>query len=212
MVGEPTADDLGVTTSAAPYENAALRSILTIGESSTMTLEDYWKQLDAVGWLDGRSDGQRRELRRRLEEAYARADEDASPIDLVHALADLEFDPECVEGEGDYASIVERYARASRGKFAPTSVADHVDHDRSVAEVAFEFAGRRFECKVACDTEWFDERVHDLINEALATAKVPERFIALPAIGQFAHIAFTRESAYQAALERSLIVEHDEAS
>lgn len=92
--------------------------------------------------------------------------------------------------------LVRDFARASRGKFAPTAVSEqwHQAHeDDFEAEYTLRFieSGRLYEGRLRNFGDWYDvERTVEMINQALVDAGHLEQFVLLESDGQVASYVF----------------------
>jgi hypothetical protein len=169
-----------------------------------ITADEYWQRLEAIGWLDHAqlAFASHEELRHQIEAVFAR-----DPWYVWTLLGTIHFDAECIYETGpaglSYHAQLAQLVEDSRGVFQPTMISDaQVDN---TIEVSFEHHGQTYSYTARLDSDYFDEAVIDLINEALADAGVAERFMILPTIDQCIQIAVVPEAIYQAAVQNNLI-------
>src|SRR5262245_18070144 len=122
-----------------------------------MTEGEFWRTLEEIGWLAALPDAERNRLRGALADAFSR-----DPQYAFYALAVTSFEPECIECSGpaeecSYYSVVSQLARASFGRFAPLELSDELDEEAGVARISFRHAGKKFECEVPWEDDWFQE-------------------------------------------------------
>jgi hypothetical protein len=111
------------------------------------------------------------------------------------------YDTETLYGIGDtpgtdldsYTKIIRYYAKHSWGQFDPQEIKESWDEDAQTVTVSFAAGGEPFETTVPMQSDWFQEGVHTLINEALEKTGVPQRFLLIPVLDQVVHHAFITE-------------------
>jgi len=169
-----------------------------------VTVDEYWTKVEQCGWLENLSEEERDELRRSVE---ARAGHGEDQMFL--GLATGGFDVECIEDDGSYPMVLESYRKASRGVFNPSNVTSRLDETARRGHVAFELGGKRFHTTVPFESDYFEGRVHDLINRSLAHTGAKERFFDLPSAGQIAFLVCVEPSLHRRARERGVIPSDD---
>ena len=172
-----------------------------------MTGEEYWAGLERVGWLAYIPASEQAELRERI----ARSCCAENPKYTFLTLHRLDFDGECIMGEGgpdeplSYYHKLQDFARVSNGKFRPVRIVDRVDWERRTTSVSFAHNGFEYRFFAPTATDWFLEGVLDLVNQALKRCGAKERFMPLPAVDQCYAIAFVPPAVYRKAVRAGLI-------
>jgi hypothetical protein len=107
--------------------------------------------------------------------SFDREDYEAAPYDLVLFVLGSEierepwgrafcsrvwnFDPECIEGPGDYAKIVRRLAKLAGGVDYVRDVKDEIDVEQKRAWVEYVVNGRVRKLTARVDDDWCDDKV-----------------------------------------------------
>jgi uncharacterized protein (TIGR02996 family) len=172
----------------------------------TCAAADSWARLHQVGWLDWVPEENRMDLWERF--ARVRAED---PDFAFLALGALGFDGECIMGESgpdeplSYYAKLQQFAAASKGRFQPVKIMDRVDWQLRYTTVSFAHNGLEYRWDEHTASDWFSDKVLDLVNRALKESGVKERFIALPAVDQCWSLVFVPPSVYARAVKAGLI-------
>jgi hypothetical protein len=181
-----------------------------LGEVPRLTKDEFWAKLEEIGWLDAVTEAERKRLRTALAKAFKR-----DPRLAFSALAVISFDAVCIEGEGPrgntYYTVLRKLARASRGKFAPTDIADELVDEEDVAQISFRHGGKVFSCEVPYEDDWFQRPVLDLVNKAMKAGKAREQFIPLPLREQTIALVLAPPALYKKAVRAGLIPQQRQA-
>ena len=86
------------------------------------------------------------------------------------------FDTECVEDNGSYISIMEKFRSLAQGAFDICNINDFVDFNSNKAWVSFDFQGKNHMKDLRLDDDWFDTKLIYLINELLRNSGCKKRF------------------------------------
>jgi hypothetical protein len=164
---------------------------------------EYWRRLERSGWLEAAHlPASPAELRAAIEAEFAR-----DPRLAWSALATIVFDAECIYTTGpvglSYHAQLQQIADDSRAVFCPDQIADVQEGERIV--VSFEHGGRSYRFAARLDSDYFDETLITLINQALAESDIHERLMQLPAFDQCIYLAVVSEAIYRKAEELALI-------
>jgi hypothetical protein len=169
------------------------------------TAKQYWKALAKSGWLELVPKDNHEPMRAHIEELF----ESNAPF-VYTALCTGGYDAEMIENNGDYSRLVAMYREASSGVFDPTDVTDSVDYDTRQATIAFTFRGTHFARQIPFESDYVDPAFDDLVNEALASANVRQRFIQMPTDDQCAALTFMDPEVYERACDLGLIPDQHE--
>src|SRR4051794_98986 len=96
------------------------------------------------------------------------------------------LDLECVYDEGVYARLIREFAENSFGTFRPTDV-DETREDEggaTVVHVSFRNRRKKYEFIRPLESDWLEDDFFHLLDRAMAAARTPLRFIAIPGSGQ----------------------------
>ncbi len=165
-----------------------------------MTVEEYWKKLWKIGWLDYLPKSIVDEVHEHLKKNLA----DGTKYGIF-ALSTAGFDTECIDDDHSYSTILAELAEASLGEFVPKNIKEKYDSALEIAEISFEHKGKVFAAEVPFTSDWFEMEVLDLVNDALAAGKSACRFIPLPALDQILNLVFIPPSIYEKAAEEKLV-------
>lgn len=171
-----------------------------------MANEELIACLERCGWLD--------ELPQREAAALVRRLRTAPRAEPYLALAAVAIDTDQLDGTArsdgtgrprTYAELVAHYAGRSWGLFEPTHVDERRADERGRVTVSFVCAGERFAATVRALERGFDQRVHDLVNDALVRTGIPQRFIPLPVLDPVLYAAFISPGTYERAVAAGAI-------
>jgi hypothetical protein len=162
----------------------------SLGNVKSMANEELVEKLEETGWLAEMPETYREKLLKQLRE-------DSYEAGYLY-LATVDFDTECIESFGpdnlddinSYYKIIRLFAEGSWGLFTPTNIRDECDESAQIVHVGFDFDGERFEVTVPYQGDWASEEVYILVNKALESRGIPQRFIALPVLDQCIYAAF----------------------
>lgn len=162
-----------------------------------MTAEQYWQSMIACGWQAADS-----ALQTRVNEAFER-----DPASAWLALAVLAFDAESIYetsplGES-YRAHLQEMARASQGAFRPEDITERVQEETH--EVTFVHGGRRYGVRTPAASDYFSQRVLDVVNDAMVHRGDARRFRPLPAPDQLIYLTFVSEETVRRSVEEGLI-------
>ncbi|MDD3051876.1 MAG: hypothetical protein PHR06_12140 [Candidatus Cloacimonetes bacterium] len=77
------------------------------------------------------------------------------------------FDTECIEGEGSYVSILEKFKNIAGDSFDIINIKDLVDFDSDTAWVSFELNETTYKWDIEIEDDWFDVTLINKINNLL---------------------------------------------
>lgn len=168
-----------------------------------MAAEEIVDGLKAIGWFEGRSPGAAAELLEHLEQVEA----DGYPGDFLYReIADVTYLTDGAEDEDSYEQLVQEFATASRGLFAPANIASEEDEDgEGLQRLTFTLAGREYSIPYDPESKYIEADIAQVINGALATAGVKERFCYLPTVDEEIALVFVRPEVHTEAVTRGLI-------
>jgi len=168
-----------------------------------MRADEIVDGLKAIGWFEGRSPGAAGELLEHLKEVEA----DGYPGELLYRqIADVTYLTDGAEDEDSYEQLIQEFATASRGRFAPASVASEEDEGgEGLQKVTFTLAGRQYAIPYDPESKYIEADIAQVINTALATAGVKERFYYLPTVDEEIALVFVRPEVHAAGVTRGLI-------
>lgn len=170
--------------------------------------EAYVAALAEAGWTEGWSDEHLRALSERVAEAWDRT---PRHLYVYSALADVSFDVEgFVGGDGAYAQLLEKLAKASRGALEPSQATEEAGEPdaEGAREVTISIAtgGEPRTATFTQADDWCANEPFELIEGALDATDCAARFVVLPNPGdQTLCAAFVRPEAFEAALGDHLL-------
>ena len=167
-----------------------------------VTVDEYWKKLEKIGWAEYLPRKKLGEIREHLHTLLA----DKGPKIGFYALGVTGFDVECIYEDDDYRKILTDLAEASGGVFAPTNIKVKLDGAIGVGQISFKHGSKLFSREIPFTADWFQMEVLDLVNDALAATKAKPRFIPLPTdTGQIMLLGFVPPEIYEKAFKAKLI-------
>ncbi|GAE86980.1 hypothetical protein [Acetivibrio straminisolvens] len=86
------------------------------------------------------------------------------------------LDTECIEDNGAYVDILEKFRGLSKGVFNIDNIKDFVDFDSGKAWVSFDFQGIEYKWDIKVDDDWFDIGLVDKINDLIIKSGSQKRF------------------------------------
>lgn len=168
-----------------------------------MTERTYWQTLRKIGWLKCVSKSQQQKIRDSLKKTRG-----ANPEWAYLCLNQTAFDTECIDEPGSYRRVLKSLARDSNGLFCPTHIKEEdvtLGKRRYAIKVSFRHDGESFSVTVPHEGDHFEMSVLDLVNEALETSGIRERFVELPPVDQCAFLALIPPEIYDKAVAQKLI-------
>ncbi len=165
--------------------------------------EEIITKLEKCGWFSEIGEEKSKILKEKIENG----DEEMQLG--VLSIADVDIDVECIDDFGShdgeiidsYTAILHALSEASDGVFLPTKIKDELDEEKNVVAVSFEFNGNVFSEELKYDNDWADPRIFDLVDKALESANIQQKFMALPYPDQVAYLTFITPKTYAKALE-----------
>ncbi len=92
-------------------------------------------------------------------------------------------DAECIEDDGDYASIVGRISELASGDLKLEDVHDHVDVEAEIAWIEWTARGQKWRYDMSIDNDWLDGSIFERVNEELK-AQGSMRQVCIASLGQ----------------------------
>jgi hypothetical protein len=129
-----------------------------------------------------------------------------SPVDLVSILCVLgsevergdfqrisddiwHFDAECIEDNGDYVRLIERFVALAKGALPITDIRDHIDIENETAWVEFKLDGQPVRWDLEVSNDWVDPDLYARVQE-LAAARGGGKKFFIVALGQDSLLSF----------------------
>lgn len=97
-------------------------------------------------------------------------------------------DAECIEDNGDYVRLVERFAILTKGLLPLKNIRDHVDIEAGEAWVEFDLDGKTVHWDLPVDNDWMAPELYSNMQE-LVSARSDKKFFIV-ALGQDSLICF----------------------
>lgn len=94
------------------------------------------------------------------------------------------FDTECIEDDGDYAKITNRFAEMFRDEFEISCIEDKVDWDTKTAELSFQCHGKKYFIEPEFQNDWFDAKVLGLFLQVSDDLNSSKKIGIAPPDGQ----------------------------
>ncbi len=171
-----------------------------------MTAQQFWRKLKEIGWLDHVPKSKQAAMRKNIETLL---NNPKHCIQVFEALTQHMLDMECIYDSGpdklSYHQELLDLAKNSRGLFRPTEIKDEFNESSTAVTISFRHDGKLFSCTVAYESDWFDMAVLKLVNRALKTSGIQERFIPLPEFDQCLYLVLVPTEVYRAAVREKLI-------
>ena len=101
-----------------------------------------------------------------------------------HSVNLWHFDTECIEDNGDYKNIAERFAEMTQGSLRLEDVKDHVDIEAGEAWLSFRFKGKQIKLDWKVRDDWVDETIFHKFAELLKEADPSKMYIYYDLEGQ----------------------------
>lgn len=99
------------------------------------------------------------------------------------------FDAECIEDQGDYVRVVERFVILSKGALPLTDIRDHVDIEAGEAWLEFAIEGKKARWELKVSDDWVDPDLYSQLQRLVAPRAAGKRFF-IAALGQDSLISF----------------------
>jgi len=106
------------------------------------------------------------------------------------------FDAECIEDDGDYARLAERFAALTKGEIQLSDLSDHVDVQSGEAWLEFTFRGCRERWEMTVDNDWMDPVLYASFQELARSVGSSGKFM-ICALGQDSLVLFGNETLRQ---------------
>ncbi len=129
-------------------------------------------ELRAVGWLAGLPLSVVSTAERSIAKSFAKRGGS-----LRDALAVVFLDVECIYSGEAYTGLLQEFADASGGAFAPHGIEERRDRKAGRVFLAFHLGERRYEVSLEYAGDWADLEFVETINQALADAGHPFAFV-----------------------------------
>jgi len=97
-------------------------------------------------------------------------------------------DAECIEDNGDYVRLVERFAILTKGLLPLKNIRDHVDIEAGEAWVEFDLDGKTIHWDLPVDNDWMAPELYSNLQE-LVSARSEKKFFIV-ALGQDSLVCF----------------------
>lgn len=107
------------------------------------------------------------------------------------------FDAECIEDQGDYLRVVERFVILAKGALPLTNIRDHVDVEAGEAWVEFTLEEKRVRWDLKVSDDWVDPELYSQLQGLVAPRAAGKRFFIV-ALGQDSLISFGDDRMKQA--------------
>lgn len=102
------------------------------------------------------------------------------------------FDAECIEDDGAYIEVVERFVALTKGALPFTNIRDHVDIENGEAWVEFTLDGKTIRWDLQVSDDWVDPELYSRLQDLAAARGGGKRFFIV-ALGQDSLISFGDE-------------------
>jgi hypothetical protein len=99
------------------------------------------------------------------------------------------FDAECIEDNGDYARLIERFVALAKGALPITDIRDQVDIENGTAWVEFKLDGQPVHWDLKVSNDWVDPDLYTRMQELAAARGGGKRFF-IEALGQDSLVSF----------------------
>jgi hypothetical protein len=99
------------------------------------------------------------------------------------------FDAECIEDDGDYVRVVERFLILTKGLLPAKGLRDHVDIENETAWVEFTLDGQTAHWDLQVSDDWIDPGLYSRLQE-LVTARGGGKRFFIAALGQDSLLSF----------------------
>ncbi len=99
------------------------------------------------------------------------------------------FDAECIEDNGDYVAVVNRFVILAKGVLPLNDTRDHVDIEEGEAWIEFTFNGKRTHWDLEVSDDWVDPQLYSRLQHLVTPPGAGKRFF-IAALGQDSLISF----------------------
>lgn len=99
------------------------------------------------------------------------------------------FDAECIEDNGAYVAIVNRFVVLAKGKLPITDIRDFVDIEEEKAWMEFNLDGRKEHWDLEVSNDWVDPNLYSRLQELVTPRGAGKRFF-IAGLGQDSLISF----------------------
>ena len=99
------------------------------------------------------------------------------------------FDAECIEDDGDYARVVERFVILAKGLLPLADLRDRVDIENETAWVEFKLDGQPVHWDLEVSDDWIDPGLYGRMQELAAKRGGGKRFFIV-GLGQDSLLCF----------------------
>lgn len=86
------------------------------------------------------------------------------------------LDTECIEDNGAYINILEKFKWLAKDAFDISNIKDSVDFDLNKAWVSFDFHGTEYRWNLKLNDDWLDVGLVDKINDLIIKSGSIKRF------------------------------------
>jgi hypothetical protein len=107
------------------------------------------------------------------------------------------FDAECIEDQGDYLRVVERFVILAKGALPLTDIRDHVDIEAGEAWIEFTLEGKKARWDLKVSDDWVDPDLYSQLQRLVAPRAAGKRFF-IAALGQDSLVSFGDDQMKQA--------------
>jgi len=94
------------------------------------------------------------------------------------------FDTECIEDDGDYSTITERFGLLAGNAMQLENIRDHVSVESGEAWVQFELDGKKYKWDARVDDDWCDTEILSKFARLLEGRNTGKRFVTSDLGGQ----------------------------
>jgi hypothetical protein len=102
------------------------------------------------------------------------------------------FDAECIEDDGDYARVVQRFAILAKELLPIKDLRDHVDIENETAWVEFKLDGQSVRWDLEVGDDWVDPNLYSRMQDLVEKRGGGKRFF-IAALGQDSLLCFGDE-------------------
>jgi hypothetical protein len=107
------------------------------------------------------------------------------------------FDAECIEDQGDYVRVVQRFVILAKGALPLSDIHDHVDVEAEEAWIEFTLEGKKVHWDLKVSDDWVDTDLYSQLQRMVAPRAAGKRFFIV-ALGQDSLISFGDDQMKQA--------------
>lgn len=99
------------------------------------------------------------------------------------------LDAECIEDNGDYVRVLERFVILAKGQLPFTALRDHVDIENGEAWVEFKLDGQMVHWDLEVSDDWLAPELYTRLQELVAARAGGKKFF-IAALGQDSLVCF----------------------